>query len=81
MKNVKGMEFWAGETLDTQSSLMLLIFVTLMSFLKQYKFSYFQGRDLDLSYNSESQTVKKFDTSTSFPPVNLEIIKKQLNTR
>ncbi|XP_025787827.1 GC-rich sequence DNA-binding factor 2 [Puma concolor] len=40
-----------------------------------------KGRDLDLSYNSESQTVKKFDTSTSFPPVNLEIIKKQLNTR
>ncbi|XP_044910396.1 intron Large complex component GCFC2 isoform X1 [Felis catus] len=40
-----------------------------------------EGRDLDLSYNSESQTVKKFDTSTSFPPVNLEIIKKQLNTR
>ncbi|XP_040314330.1 intron Large complex component GCFC2 isoform X5 [Herpailurus yagouaroundi] len=40
-----------------------------------------KGRDLDLSYNSESQEVKKFDTSTSFPPVNLEIIKKQLNTR
>ncbi|KAF0879645.1 GCFC2 factor, partial [Crocuta crocuta] len=40
-----------------------------------------EGRDLDLSYSTESQTVKKFDTSISFPPVNLEIIKKQLNTR
>uniref|UniRef100_A0A673UCZ2 GC-rich sequence DNA-binding factor 2 n=1 Tax=Suricata suricatta TaxID=37032 RepID=A0A673UCZ2_SURSU len=40
-----------------------------------------EGRDLDLSYSSKSQTVKKFDISTSFPPVNLEIIKKQLNTR
>ncbi|XP_060024527.1 intron Large complex component GCFC2 isoform X2 [Lagenorhynchus albirostris] len=40
-----------------------------------------KGRDIDLSHSSESQTVKKFDASTSFPPVNLEIIKKQLNTR
>ncbi|XP_034515330.1 GC-rich sequence DNA-binding factor 2 isoform X5 [Ailuropoda melanoleuca] len=40
-----------------------------------------EGRDLDLSYSSEPQTVKKFDTSISLPPVNLEIIKKQLNTR
>ncbi|XP_066123623.1 intron Large complex component GCFC2 isoform X2 [Saccopteryx bilineata] len=40
-----------------------------------------EGRDIDLSHSSEFQTVKKFDTSISFPPVNLEIIKKQLNTR
>ncbi|XP_058406814.1 intron Large complex component GCFC2 isoform X4 [Diceros bicornis minor] len=40
-----------------------------------------EGRDIDLSHSSDSQTVKKFDTSISFPPVNLEIIKKQLNTR
>lgn len=40
-----------------------------------------EGRDIDLSHSSESQTVKRFDTSVSFPPVNLEIIKKQLNTR
>ncbi|KAJ8791494.1 hypothetical protein J1605_004193 [Eschrichtius robustus] len=40
-----------------------------------------KGRDIDLSHSSESQTVKKFDASISFPPVNLEIIKKQLNTR
>ncbi|XP_074188338.1 intron Large complex component GCFC2 isoform X2 [Rhinolophus sinicus] len=40
-----------------------------------------EGRDIDLSHSSESQTVKKFDTSVSFPPVNLEIIKKKLNTR
>ncbi|XP_024614625.1 GC-rich sequence DNA-binding factor 2 isoform X2 [Neophocaena asiaeorientalis asiaeorientalis] len=40
-----------------------------------------KGRDIDLSQSSESQTVKKFDASISFPPVNLEIIKKQLNTR
>uniref|UniRef100_A0A452THV2 GC-rich sequence DNA-binding factor 2 n=1 Tax=Ursus maritimus TaxID=29073 RepID=A0A452THV2_URSMA len=40
-----------------------------------------EGRDLDLSYSSEPQTVKKFDTLISLPPVNLEIIKKQLNTR
>ncbi|KAB1256840.1 GC-rich sequence DNA-binding factor 2 [Camelus dromedarius] len=40
-----------------------------------------QGRDIDLSHSSDSQTVKKFDASISFPPVNLEIIKKQLNTR
>uniref|UniRef100_M3YAJ2 GC-rich sequence DNA-binding factor 2 n=1 Tax=Mustela putorius furo TaxID=9669 RepID=M3YAJ2_MUSPF len=40
-----------------------------------------EGRDLDLSYSSEPQTVKKFDTSISLPPVNLGIIKKQLNTR
>ncbi|XP_042639051.1 intron Large complex component GCFC2 [Orycteropus afer afer] len=39
------------------------------------------GRDTDLSHSSESQKVKKFDTSISFPPVNLEIIKRQLNTR
>ncbi|XP_045835263.1 intron Large complex component GCFC2 isoform X6 [Meles meles] len=39
-----------------------------------------EGRDLDLSYSSEPQTVKKFDTSISLPPVNLGIIKKQLNT-
>ncbi|XP_004473409.3 intron Large complex component GCFC2 isoform X2 [Dasypus novemcinctus] len=41
-----------------------------------------EGGDIDLSHSSESQAVKKkFDTSISFPPVNLEIIKKQLNTR
>ncbi|XP_016058023.1 PREDICTED: GC-rich sequence DNA-binding factor 2 isoform X1 [Miniopterus natalensis] len=40
-----------------------------------------EGRNIDLSHSSEFQTVKKFDTSISFPPVNLEIIKKQLNTR
>ncbi|XP_015986120.2 GC-rich sequence DNA-binding factor 2 isoform X1 [Rousettus aegyptiacus] len=40
-----------------------------------------EGRDIDLSHNRKSQTMKKFDTSISFPPVNLEIIKKQLNTR
>ncbi|XP_053780784.1 intron Large complex component GCFC2 isoform X3 [Desmodus rotundus] len=41
-----------------------------------------EGRDIDLSsHSSEFQTVKKFDTSVSFPPVNLEVIKKQLNTR
>ncbi|XP_027478412.2 GC-rich sequence DNA-binding factor 2 isoform X2 [Zalophus californianus] len=40
-----------------------------------------EGPDLDLSYSSEPQTVKKFDTLISLPPVNLEIIKKQLNTR
>lgn len=40
-----------------------------------------EGRNIDLSHGSESQTMKKFDTSISFPPVNLEIIKKQLNTR
>ncbi|XP_026951741.1 intron Large complex component GCFC2 isoform X1 [Sagmatias obliquidens] len=40
-----------------------------------------KGRDIDLSHSSESQTVKKFDAYISFPPVNLEIIKKQLNTR
>ncbi|KAM7078911.1 intron Large complex component GCFC2 isoform 5-T7 [Molossus nigricans] len=40
-----------------------------------------EGRDIDLSHSSEFQTVKKFDTSILFPPVNLEIIKKQLNTR
>ncbi|XP_023618992.1 GC-rich sequence DNA-binding factor 2-like, partial [Myotis lucifugus] len=40
-----------------------------------------KGRNLDLSHSSEFQTVKKFDTSISFPPVNLEIIKKQLNSR
>ncbi|XP_028352653.1 intron Large complex component GCFC2 isoform X2 [Physeter macrocephalus] len=40
-----------------------------------------KGRDIDLSHSSKSQTVKKFDASISFPPVNLEIIKKQLNTR
>ncbi|XP_073906175.1 intron Large complex component GCFC2 isoform X2 [Castor canadensis] len=40
-----------------------------------------EGRVIDLSHSSGSQAVKKFDTSISFPPVNLEIIKKQLNTR
>uniref|UniRef100_H0UY18 GC-rich sequence DNA-binding factor 2 n=1 Tax=Cavia porcellus TaxID=10141 RepID=H0UY18_CAVPO len=40
-----------------------------------------EGRDIDLSHRSDSPAVKKFDTSISFPPVNLEIIKKQLNTR
>ncbi|XP_036986715.2 intron Large complex component GCFC2 isoform X4 [Artibeus jamaicensis] len=41
-----------------------------------------EGRDIDLSsHSSEFQTVKKFDTTVSFPPVNLEVIKKQLNTR
>ncbi|XP_047378970.1 intron Large complex component GCFC2 isoform X5 [Sciurus carolinensis] len=40
-----------------------------------------EGRDIDLSHSSKSQTVKKFDTSISFPPVNLEVIKKRLNTR
>ncbi|XP_013370155.1 PREDICTED: GC-rich sequence DNA-binding factor 2 isoform X2 [Chinchilla lanigera] len=40
-----------------------------------------EGRDRDLSHIRDSPAVKKFDTSISFPPVNLEIIKKQLNTR
>ncbi|XP_065785295.1 intron Large complex component GCFC2 isoform X2 [Muntiacus reevesi] len=40
-----------------------------------------KGQDIDLSCSRESQTVKKFDASISFPPVSLEIIKKQLNTR
>ncbi|KAM6179735.1 intron Large complex component GCFC2 isoform 4-T4 [Erethizon dorsatum] len=40
-----------------------------------------EGRDTDLSHGSDSAAVKKFETSISFPPVNLEIIKKQLNTR
>ncbi|KAL2774113.1 intron Large complex component GCFC2 isoform 2 [Daubentonia madagascariensis] len=40
-----------------------------------------EERDIDISHSSGSQTVKKFDTSISFSPVNLEIIKKQLNTR
>ncbi|KAM5143022.1 intron Large complex component GCFC2 isoform 2-T2 [Callospermophilus lateralis] len=40
-----------------------------------------EGRDIDLSHSSKSQTVKKFDASISFPPVNLEVIKKQLNNR
>ncbi|KAL1768250.1 GC-rich sequence DNA-binding factor 2 isoform X1 [Sigmodon hispidus] len=40
-----------------------------------------KGQNIDLSHNSASQTLKKFDTSISFPPVNLEIIKKQLNNR
>ncbi|XP_023574175.1 GC-rich sequence DNA-binding factor 2 [Octodon degus] len=40
-----------------------------------------EGRNRGLSHISDSPAVKKFDTSTSFPPVNLEIIKKQLNTR
>lgn len=39
------------------------------------------GQNTDLSHSSKSQTLKKFDTSISFPPVNLEIIKKQLNNR
>ncbi|KAK2092731.1 GC-rich sequence DNA-binding factor 2, partial [Saguinus oedipus] len=38
-------------------------------------------RDVDLLHSCGSSKVKKFDTSISFPPVNLEIIKKQLNTR
>ncbi|XP_034367435.1 intron Large complex component GCFC2 isoform X2 [Arvicanthis niloticus] len=40
-----------------------------------------EGQNIDLAHNSKSQTLKKFDTSISFPPVNLEIIKKQLNNR
>nr|XP_006994742.2 intron Large complex component GCFC2 [Peromyscus maniculatus bairdii] len=40
-----------------------------------------EGQNIDLSRSSDSQTLKKFDTSISFPPVNLEIIKKQLNNR
>ncbi|XP_029391363.1 GC-rich sequence DNA-binding factor 2 isoform X4 [Mus pahari] len=40
-----------------------------------------EGQNTDLSHSSRSQTLKKFDTSISFPPVNLEIIKKQLNNR
>ncbi|XP_052030001.1 intron Large complex component GCFC2 isoform X3 [Apodemus sylvaticus] len=40
-----------------------------------------EGQNIDLSLSSKSQTLKKFDTSISFPPVNLEIIKKQLNNR
>ncbi|XP_031238102.1 GC-rich sequence DNA-binding factor 2 isoform X2 [Mastomys coucha] len=40
-----------------------------------------EGQNIDLSHSSKSQTLKKFDTSISFPPVNLEIIKKQLNNR
>ncbi|XP_040849566.1 intron Large complex component GCFC2 isoform X1 [Ochotona curzoniae] len=34
-----------------------------------------------LSHNGETPTVKKLNTLISFPPVNLEIIKKQLNAR
>nr|XP_045009343.1 intron Large complex component GCFC2 isoform X2 [Jaculus jaculus] len=40
-----------------------------------------EARDINLSHCGESQTMKKLNTSISFPPVNLEIIKKQLNTR
>ncbi|XP_029423459.1 GC-rich sequence DNA-binding factor 2 isoform X2 [Nannospalax galili] len=40
-----------------------------------------KGRNINLFHSSESQAVKKFDTSISFPPVNLEIIKKQLSDR
>ncbi|XP_064233918.1 intron Large complex component GCFC2 isoform X4 [Aotus nancymaae] len=40
-----------------------------------------EERDVDLSHSCGSSKVKKFDTSISFLPVNLEIIKKQLNTR
>ncbi|XP_055972637.1 intron Large complex component GCFC2 isoform X1 [Sorex fumeus] len=40
-----------------------------------------EGRDMDLSRRSKPQVVKKFDTSISFPPANLELIKKQINTR
>ncbi|XP_060043561.1 intron Large complex component GCFC2 isoform X3 [Erinaceus europaeus] len=40
-----------------------------------------EGRNINLSHSSECQIVKKFDTSISFPPVSLEIIKKQLNRR
>ncbi|XP_014444372.1 GC-rich sequence DNA-binding factor 2 [Tupaia chinensis] len=40
-----------------------------------------KGRNIDLSHSREPQTVRKFDTSISFPPINLELIKKQLNTR
>ncbi|XP_076990808.1 intron Large complex component GCFC2 isoform X2 [Tamandua tetradactyla] len=41
-----------------------------------------EGEDINRSRSSESQAVKKkFDTSISFPTVNLEIIKKQLNTK
>ncbi|XP_045405900.1 intron Large complex component GCFC2 isoform X1 [Lemur catta] len=40
-----------------------------------------EERDIGISCSSRSQTVRKFDTSVSFSPVNLEIIKKQLNTR
>lgn len=40
-----------------------------------------EGQNIDLSHSNKSQTLKKFDISISFPPVNLEIIKKQLNNR
>ncbi|XP_075419176.1 intron Large complex component GCFC2 isoform X2 [Tenrec ecaudatus] len=41
-----------------------------------------EGRNIvDLSPRRDSQSVKKFDTSVSFPPVTLEMIKRQLNTR
>ncbi|XP_069350500.1 intron Large complex component GCFC2 isoform X2 [Eulemur rufifrons] len=40
-----------------------------------------EERDIGIPRSSRSQTVRKFDTSISFSPVNLEIIKKQLNTR
>ncbi|XP_057599291.1 intron Large complex component GCFC2 isoform X2 [Hippopotamus amphibius kiboko] len=40
-----------------------------------------EGQDIDLSRSRESHTVKKFDVSISFPPINLEIIKTQLSTR
>ncbi|XP_012612793.2 intron Large complex component GCFC2 [Microcebus murinus] len=40
-----------------------------------------EERDIGISHSHGSQIVKKFDTSISFSPVNLEIIKKQLNTR
>uniref|UniRef100_A0A2K6EKG3 GC-rich sequence DNA-binding factor 2 n=1 Tax=Propithecus coquereli TaxID=379532 RepID=A0A2K6EKG3_PROCO len=39
-----------------------------------------EERDIGISHSCGSLTVKKFDTSISFSPVNLEIIKKQLNT-
>nr|XP_012612794.1 GC-rich sequence DNA-binding factor 2 isoform X2 [Microcebus murinus] len=40
-----------------------------------------EERDIGISHSHGSQIMKKFDTSISFSPVNLEIIKKQLNTR
>ncbi|XP_006236765.1 intron Large complex component GCFC2 isoform X2 [Rattus norvegicus] len=40
-----------------------------------------EGQSIDLLHSSKSQTLKKFDSSISFAPVNLEIIKKQLNSR
>jgi GC-rich sequence DNA-binding factor len=38
-------------------------------------------KSIEGKFIDRSQAVTKFDTSISFPPLHLEIIKKQLNTR